>query len=97
MKRYELRRAVEVHVLLIVLGLVVMLVPNRRPTVRDYSAMLVAMGIMEALFLLALYRRQKAGRSVKAAYDIITLVWILLLISSSFAVKRFLSSTRRRP
>ena len=80
MKRYELRRTIEVHGLLLLLAAVVMFVPNHRTTVRDYSAMLVALGIMEALFLLALYRRKKAGRSVKAAYDIITLVWIFLLI-----------------
>ena len=80
MKKYELRRAVEVHVLFVLLAAVVMFVPNHRTTVRDYSSMLVAMGITEALFLLGLYRRKKAGRSVKAAYDIITLVWLFLLI-----------------
>lgn len=80
MKRYELRRIVEVHLLLIVLGAVVMFVPNHRTTVRDYSAMLVAMGVIEALFLFFLWRRKKTGRSVKPAYDIITLVWLFLLI-----------------
>ena len=46
MRKYELRRAVEVHLLLLILALVVMLVPNHRTTVRDYSSMLVALGVI---------------------------------------------------
>ncbi len=87
MKRYELRRAVEVHLLLVALGIVVMFVPNHRTTVRDYSAMLVAMGVIEALFLFFLWRRKKTGRSVKPAYDIITLVWFFLLVWEYFTSK----------
>lgn len=90
MKRALGRRFVLAHVLLAALVLVVLFVPNHKVVHVTYYPLLAALGVMEALYVLALALRVRRGRKLTGPNDIIMLVWCLMLAwelaSTKFAV-----------
>ncbi len=66
------------HSLLIALIICIFL-PGAKE-VKPATAMLVAIGLIEADYLWRLYRAQKKGRSLKAPSDIVCIIWAFLLI-----------------
>lgn len=67
------------HALLAALLLVITCMPNQKSISVTYYPLLVAVGIMEALYLFALMRRCRNGQRITGPNDIITLVWVLML------------------
>jgi len=64
---------------------VVIFVPNSRSTTRDYGSFLVAIAIMEGLFLLSVFRKKNCYECACAGagtgpFDIILLVWVFLIV-----------------
>lgn len=78
--RTEYRRLLLPHLLLAALLAVILFVPNQRATVRDSTALLVGIALIEALFLTAVLRRRRRGTADTGPYDIMLLVWALLLV-----------------
>ena len=76
----EGRRLILVHLLLLVLLYEIMFVPNQRPTVRDYDALLVGIAVIEALFLFALWYCKRRGTLSTGPFDIILAVWLLMIV-----------------
>ena len=76
----EGRRLILVHLLLLVLLYEIMFVPNQRPTVRDYDALLVGIAVIEALFLFALWYCKRRGTLSTGPFDIILVVWLLMIV-----------------
>ncbi|MGI6499076.1 MAG: ABC transporter permease [Oscillospiraceae bacterium] len=68
------------HLFLLLLIGTVVLLPNQRTTSRHYASLLVGIGIIELLFLASLYRKRKRGDVGKGLFDIITFVWIILIL-----------------
>lgn len=83
--RQACRRLILPHILLAILLFTVIGLPNSRTTTRPYASFLVAIAVIEALFLVSLFRRGGIrGCSCKKAgtgpFDIICLVWVLLIV-----------------
>ena len=76
----EGRRLILVHLLLLVLLYEIMFVPNQRTTVRDYDALLVGIAVIEALFLFALWHGKRRGTLSTGPFDIILVVWLLMIV-----------------
>ena len=64
------------HILLVILISVIIFVPNGRETTRVYHSFLVAVCLMEGLFLLAIVRDTQR---INGACGVICIVWLLLL------------------
>ncbi|MCI9121134.1 MAG: ABC transporter permease subunit [Oscillibacter sp.] len=77
--RAEGRRFLLTHLLLGVLLAVVLFAPHQRTTVRENLSLLVGIALMEGLFLLSLFREHRQGGAGTGPYDIILLVWALML------------------
>lgn len=74
------RRFLLAHILLVVLLGVVMFVPNQRTTTRPYSCFVVGILLIEGLFLYTLVRQRKKDCLGTGPFDIVCLVWLLLLV-----------------
>lgn len=86
-KRRMLTRIALAHVLGIILVCVVVFVPNKRTTASPDFAMLIALGIMELLYILALVFAKRKDKLPIGCTDIISFVWILLLLWEITATK----------
>lgn len=73
------RRLVFAHVLLVVLIAVILFVPNARRNVSEPLGFIVAIGIAEFLYLLALTLGRKKDPIPTGSSDIICVVWLLFL------------------
>ncbi len=71
-------RLLQSHLLFAVLMGVVLFAPKRRPGIAPGAALTVALCLIEGLFLLTVWRGRKA--TLTAPFDIILLVWALLLV-----------------
>ena len=84
------RRLILSHVFLAVLLAVVLFIPKSRPGLAPCTALLAALGLMEGVYLLAVWRAKRKGGSETAPFDIILLVWVILiaweLVTSVFHV-----------
>lgn len=84
--RQACKRLILPHLLLAVLLFTVVALPNTRTTTRSYGSFLIAIALMEALFLLFVFRRRRypcechCANAGTGPFDIICLVWILLII-----------------
>lgn len=78
--RAEYRRFLLPHILLAALLAAVVLVPNRRTTVRDCGSLLVGIALIELLFLWAVFRVRRRGEADTGPFDIMVLVWALMLV-----------------
>lgn len=67
------------HVMLVALVLVILLVPDTRQ-VYPFTMELVAIGLMELAYLLALFRGRKREPFPRGSSDIICLVWVFMLL-----------------
>ncbi|NLN98057.1 MAG: ABC transporter permease subunit [Eubacteriaceae bacterium] len=65
------------HVFLFILLSILLLIPKQRPMVKDSGAMLVAIVLIETIFLIAVASNKTAD---KGAYDIVTFIWIFFII-----------------
>lgn len=78
------------HALLAALVAVILLVPTQKLVVAPTLPILVAIAVMEALYLFSAMRRVRSGRAPTGPTDIIMLVWVLMLIwelaSTKFAI-----------
>ena len=79
------KRLILPHILLIALLVCVLALPNSRTTTRDYGSFLVAIAVMEGLFLLSVFRHRRkcaccCERMGTGPFDIICIVWILLIV-----------------
>lgn len=79
MMRSDIRRLILPHLLLLALLYAVVILPDRRPNVQSCAALLAGIGMIEALFLAAVFRAWRRGKE-SGAFDIMVLVWALLLI-----------------
>lgn len=79
MMRSDIRRLILPHLLLLALLYAVVILPDRRPNVQSCAALLAGIGMIEALFLAAVFRAWRCGKE-SGAFDIMVLVWALLLI-----------------
>lgn len=82
--RQACKRLILPHILLAVLLFAVICLPNSRSTTRPCGSFLAAIAVMEALFLFAVFRRRPSrecacARVGHGPFDIICLVWVLLL------------------
>jgi len=79
------KRLILPHLLLIILLITVIFLPNARQTTRPYGSFLIAIAVMEAMFLFSVFRRRSkfqcgcAGAGT-GPFDIICLVWVLLIL-----------------
>ncbi len=73
-------RFVIAHILLVAVVLVILLVPNARRNVSAPTALLVAVGVTEMLYLAALVKGRKQDPFPQGSTDIILFVWIVLLL-----------------
>ncbi len=74
------RRFLQSHLLFAVLLGIVLLAPKARPGLASCTALIAALCIIEGLFLLAAWRGRQVGKAQTAPFDIIRLVWALLLV-----------------
>ena len=74
------RRVLLTHLPLLALLAAMLLLPKQRPTVREPWAMLVALAVIEGLFLLCILRREKKGCLQTGACDIMLFVWMVMLV-----------------
>lgn len=77
--RSDIRRLILPHLLLLALLYAVVILPDRRPNVQSCAALLAGIGMIEALFLAAVFRAWRRGKE-SGAFDIMVLVWALLLV-----------------
>lgn len=68
------------HLFLAALLCIVIFVPNQRPTARAPWSMLAGLAVIEGLFLLSIWRKQKKNCLTKGPYDIMLFIWALLII-----------------
>lgn len=87
MTKKILRRCIIAHVLLVALVLVIVLVPNERRNVDPAFALLTAIGIAEALYIAALVAGRKKDPIPEGSSDIISFVWVLMLLWEIFGPK----------
>lgn len=80
MSRILNRQFLLAHVLLVALVIVVTSMPNQKVINVTYFPLLVAIGVMEALYLISLVRRVRKGRRITGPSDIIMLVWVFMLV-----------------
>lgn len=73
------RRLILVHIPLLFLLYAVIFLPNSRTTTRAYGSLLVAIALIECLFLFSLLVAKRRGKIGTGAFDIIFLVWLLLI------------------
>lgn len=83
--RQACKRLIVPHILLAVLLFTVICLPNSRTTTRPCGSFLAAIAVMEALFLIAVFRRRPSracpcARAGHGPFDIICLVWVLLIV-----------------
>lgn len=71
------------HVLLAALVAVTLFAAKQRPAVRVCTSMLVALGVIELLFLFN-YCRKKSDAARTSACDIIIFVWVLIIVWQLF-------------
>lgn len=74
------RRLILTHIPLAALLYLVLFAPKSRPGIASNVSLLVALAIFEGLFLLSVWRKRRAGRTLTAPFDIMTIVWILLFV-----------------
>ncbi|MDO4502588.1 MAG: ABC transporter permease subunit [Coriobacteriia bacterium] len=79
MKRFLNRQFVVAHILLVILVLITCYVPNQKPITCTYYPLLVAIGIMELLYLANLYAKHRKGNYTTGPTDIVTLLWVAML------------------
>lgn len=88
--RVNRRRFLIAHLLLVLLLGIVMFVPNQRPTTRPYTCLVVGILLIEGFFLTALARDRKSGVPGTGPFDIVSFIWLLLilwdLVTSKFNV-----------
>ena len=68
------------HALLLSLVCIVVFVPNQRATTGDYTALLAAVCIIEAIFLLTLAGKRKGKIADKGSCDIMVFIWLVFII-----------------
>lgn len=73
------RRILLSHLFLAALLAVILFIPKSRPGLAPCTALLVGIGLMEGLYLLGVWRAERQGGSKTAPFDIILLVWTLLI------------------
>lgn len=73
------RAFVAAHVLVTVLACIVIFAEKQRPAVRACTSMLVALGVIELVFLFN-YLRKKSDATRTSCCDIIVFVWVLLIV-----------------
>ena len=73
-----LRRLALTHIPLAALLYLVLFAPKGRPGIAPDAALLAALALFEGLFLLSVWRKRRAGRSLTAPFDIMAIVWSLL-------------------
>ena len=83
--RQACKRLLLPHILLVILLVSVVCLPNGRTTTRPYLSFLAAIAVMEGLFLISVFRRRPkyeccCARAGTGPFDIICLVWVLLII-----------------
>ena len=69
-----------VHLLLLVLICTIVFMPNRRPTTGAYNSLLIAIGIIEVIFLFKIFRMKGNGASEAGSCDIMIFVWLVFII-----------------
>lgn len=74
------RRLLLSHVLFAALLIIVLFVPKSRPALAPCMALLAALGVIEVLHLLAVWRGWRRKDTLTAPFDIILLVWSFLLV-----------------
>ena len=84
MKRETLRMIIP-HVLLAVLSAIVLTAPKAKVNVHGPWAMMTAVGIIEALFIFfALRNRKRSGTFGSGPSDIVSLVWLFMIVWEIF-------------
>ena len=73
------------HILLLGLLFAVVLMPNGRETTRDCTSFLVAIALIEFLFLFGVFRpkakqQRRCGKDASAPFDIVCIVWLLFIV-----------------
>jgi NitT/TauT family transport system permease protein len=67
------------HLLLAVFIFTIVFLPNQRATAGDYVSLLVAVGIIEAIFLLTVRGRQKKDAAGTGSCDIMIFIWLVFI------------------
>lgn len=79
MKAFYRRLAIS-HLFFVILLTIVLFAPKSRHALAPHTALLVAVCFMECLYLFATWRGKRSRGSQTAPFDIILLVWIILII-----------------
>lgn len=87
MTKKIMRRCIIAHILLVALVLVIVFVPNERGNVDPSFALLAAIGIAEVLYLIALALGSRKDPVPEGSSDIISFVWVLMLLWEVFGPK----------
>lgn len=74
------RRLLQAHLLFAALLGVVLFAPKSRPGLAPAAALAAALCLIEGLFLVSVWRGRKAREKLTAPFDVIRLVWVLLLV-----------------
>ena len=74
------RRLVISHLFFLILVATVLFTPKIRPALAPHTSLLIAICVMEGLYLFATWRAKCRGGSQTAPFDMILLVWIFLII-----------------
>lgn len=80
MSRKIRKRFIIAHVMLVALVCIILFAPDARKNVSSPAALLVAIGIIEALYLLAVFVGRKKDPVPQGSSDIICFVWVLMLL-----------------
>ncbi len=81
------RRFILAHLLLVALVITIVAVPDARRNVSDPLGLLVAIGITEALYLIAIAHGRKKDPMPAGSSDIICMVWLLFIAWEVFGPK----------
>ena len=68
------------HALLAFLVCIIVFIPNQRATTGDYTALLVAICIIESIFLLTIFGKRKKNGAEKGFCDIMIFIWLVFII-----------------